>query len=77
MSRTDSEFKTQSVLHTNIPIVLTSFIGRQREIADVIQLLGTSRLVTLTGAGGCGKTRLALRAASELSEPICRWCPLD
>jgi non-specific serine/threonine protein kinase len=53
--------------HTNLPVQLTSFIGRERELAEVERLMSTSRLVTLTGAGGCGKTRLALRVATELS----------
>src|SRR5437867_10271679 len=47
----------------NLPLQLTSFIGREREIAEVERLLGGTRLLTLTGAGGCGKTRLALRVA--------------
>src|SRR5204862_4356580 len=45
---------------------LTSFVGRQDEIAAVQQLLAEYRLVTLTGTGGCGKTRLALEAARGL-----------
>jgi len=44
---------------------LTTFVGRRTELGEIRQLLGTSRLVTLTGAGGVGKTRLALRAADE------------
>jgi predicted ATPase/DNA-binding XRE family transcriptional regulator len=47
----------------NFPVPLTSFVGRTRELAEVARLLGSSRLLTLTGAGGCGKTRLALAAA--------------
>jgi DNA-binding CsgD family transcriptional regulator len=47
----------------NLPLQLTSFVGRKDELAEVKRLLSTSRLVTLTGAGGCGKTRLALEAA--------------
>jgi predicted ATPase/DNA-binding CsgD family transcriptional regulator len=53
---------------TNLPIQLTSFIGRERELGEVEYLVSTSRLVTLIGAGGCGKTRLALRVAAELSD---------
>ncbi len=52
---------------TQLPVQLTSFIGRERELAEVHRLLSTVRLVTVTGAGGCGKTRLALQAASALS----------
>src|SRR5205823_1979980 len=45
---------------------LTSFVGRQREVAQVKRLLSGNRLVTLTGAGGTGKTRVAVRVAGEL-----------
>lgn len=44
---------------------LTSFVGRRRELAEITRLLGESRLVTLTGVGGVGKTRLAVRAAER------------
>ena len=67
MSRIESDIKTPSALRTTIPAVLTSFVGRQHELADIRRLLGSSRLVTLTGAAGCGKTRLALRVAAEVS----------
>jgi predicted ATPase/DNA-binding CsgD family transcriptional regulator len=53
---------------TNFPVQLTSFIGREREIADVKHLLFSSHLVTLTGAGGSGKTRLAIQIANSVSE---------
>jgi predicted ATPase len=49
----------------NLPLELTGFIGRLAELAQVTRLLSASRLVTLTGIGGVGKTRLALRAATE------------
>ncbi len=52
----------------NLPIELSSFVGREKELAEVKRLLENNRLLTLTGAGGCGKTRLALAAASELVE---------
>lgn len=48
-----------------IPAVLTSFVGRKREISEVGRLLASARLVTLTGAAGCGKTRLAVRFALD------------
>src|SRR4051812_17434650 len=50
----------------NLPAELTSFVGRRSELADVRQALGNARLVTLIGAGGVGKTRLALRAAGAI-----------
>jgi predicted ATPase/DNA-binding CsgD family transcriptional regulator len=53
---------------TNVPIQLTSFVGRERELAEVQRSLSTSRLVTLTGAGGCGKTRLAIQIAKTVSD---------
>src|SRR5712692_3985591 len=51
---------------TNLPIQVTSFIGRDREIAEIKQALPHTRLLTLTGSGGCGKTRLALQVAASL-----------
>src|SRR5215510_727296 len=51
----------------NLPAELTSFVGRRGELAEVRRLLAGSRLVTLTGVGGVGKTRLALRAAAGLA----------
>ena len=51
---------------TNLPIPFTSFIGREREIEEVKLLLSSTRLLTLTGVGGIGKTRLAIQAAHEL-----------
>ena len=52
----------------NLPIQLTSFIGRSTEIGEVKQLLSNGRLLTLTGPGGSGKTRLALQVAAEVIE---------
>src|SRR5215210_7387412 len=46
----------------NLPLELSSFVGREKELAEVKRLLADSRLLTLTGSGGCGKTRLALAA---------------
>ncbi|MFF8970847.1 ATP-binding protein [Streptomyces sp. NPDC014995] len=48
----------------NLPAPLTTFVGRGRDLAELCRRLGTTRLVTLTGAGGVGKTRLALEAAA-------------
>jgi len=52
---------------SNLPTDLTSFVGRRPELREVKRLLTTTRLLTLTGSGGAGKTRLALRAAAEMS----------
>ena len=65
----DQEFprlKTLDYLPTNLPQQVTSFIGRELEIGEVKRLLEGSRLVTLTGSGGTGKSRLSLQAGAEL-----------
>ena len=54
----------------NLPAELTSFVGRRGEVAEVRRLLSRSRLVTLTGVGGVGKTRLALRVAAGLRRAL-------
>ena len=51
-----------------LPLELTSFIGREQEVAEVKRLLAGRRLLTLYGPGGCGKTRLALAVAQDLVE---------
>ncbi len=56
-----------SELPNNLPCQLTSFIGRTGDIEQIRQMLGKTRLLTLTGVGGCGKTRLALQSASAQS----------
>src|ERR671932_1261389 len=52
----------------NLPLELSTFVGREKERTEVKRLLEDTRLLTLTGPGGCGKTRLALAVASELVE---------
>jgi predicted ATPase/DNA-binding SARP family transcriptional activator len=52
----------------NIPIPLTSFIGREKELREVAALFSKSRLVTLTGSGGVGKTRLAIQVVAEVMD---------
>jgi hypothetical protein len=51
---------------SNLPHALSSFIGRGHEINEIKQLFSSTRLLTLTGPGGCGKTRLGLWVAAEL-----------
>jgi predicted ATPase/class 3 adenylate cyclase len=53
-------------LPNNLPTLVSAFVGRERDLAEVRDLVTSARLVTLTGAGGSGKTRLALQAAAEL-----------
>jgi non-specific serine/threonine protein kinase len=51
----------------NLPVELSSFVGRSRELSDVKRLLQSAHAITLTGPGGIGKTRLALRAGRKLA----------
>ena len=63
--RTDPSLELPSVTPSNLAAQPTPLVGRQREVAEVRDLLCTKRLLTLTGPGGVGKTRLALEVASE------------
>jgi predicted ATPase len=76
----DADFPPLKSLHqTNLPIPATAFLGREREIAEVVELLEGARLLTLTGPGGTGKTRLALQAAGLAAEAYPEgvwWVPL-
>ncbi|MGH2404584.1 MAG: tetratricopeptide repeat protein [bacterium] len=60
--------RTLDATPNNLPTQLTSFIGREREVAAARQLLGTARLLTLTGPGGTGKTRLSLQLAADVAD---------
>jgi predicted ATPase/class 3 adenylate cyclase len=62
------KLRSLSVLDNNLPQQLTSLIGRQADVAAIKELLNTSSLVTLIGAGGVGKTRSALQVGAELLE---------
>jgi predicted ATPase/class 3 adenylate cyclase len=56
---------TLDLAPNNLPVQLTTFVGREREVAEARGLLGRTRLLTMTGPGGTGKTRLSLQVASE------------
>ena len=58
--------QAQSIPKHNLPIQLTSFIGREQQISEIVHLLSNHRLVTLVGPGGSGKTRLSLEVAKVL-----------
>ena len=63
----DGEFPPLRTLDaTNLPVAASPLLGREREVADLVELLGERRLVTVTGPGGTGKTRLALQVAADL-----------
>src|SRR6266542_3179413 len=62
----DAEANRASTAKQNLPHQLTSFVGREQEMAQLEELVLSNRLVTLTGAGGAGKTRLAIEVASRL-----------
>jgi predicted ATPase/class 3 adenylate cyclase/DNA-binding CsgD family transcriptional regulator len=68
--------RSLAVLPTNLPAQVSSFVGRDNDLAAVRQALSGNRLVTLTGTGGCGKTRLALHAAADEldAHPDGVWC---
>jgi predicted ATPase/class 3 adenylate cyclase len=69
----------KSLYRTNLPIPATPFLGREHELAEVGRLLEDARLLTLTGPGGTGKTRLGLHAAAEAAERYpdgIFWVPL-
>ncbi|HSG44870.1 MAG TPA: adenylate/guanylate cyclase domain-containing protein, partial [Anaerolineales bacterium] len=66
LATTFPPLKTLDSYPTNLPTHLTSFIGRENEIAEVGQDLSEHRLVTLTGSGGTGKTRLSLQVAADM-----------
>jgi predicted ATPase/class 3 adenylate cyclase len=78
----DCEFSPlKSLYRTNLPIPATPFLGRERELLEVMELLSREdvRLLTLTGPGGTGKTRLAAQAAGALAERYPHgvwWVPL-
>ena len=65
---TFATLKTLDVFPNNLPVQLTSFVGRENEIAELKKELEEHRLVTLTGSGGTGKTRLSLQVAADLLE---------
>jgi len=58
--------RSLEIFPNNLPVQLTSFIGREKEMQEVKRLLGTTHLLTLTGTGGTGKTRLSVQVAADL-----------
>ena len=69
----------KSLYRTNLPVPATAFLGREAELAEVVGLLDDARVLTLTGPGGTGKTRLALQAAGAVFEAYpdgIWWVPL-
>jgi NDMA-dependent alcohol dehydrogenase len=67
LQSTFAPLRTVDAIPGNLPILSTSFVGRTSEVKEVVELVRAHRLVTLTGVGGVGKTRLALQVAAELT----------
>jgi len=65
-STAEAQSEELSPRKDNLPRPLTSFIGREQDLSDLAKLLETTRLLTLTGIGGCGKTRLAIKLAEAV-----------
>jgi predicted ATPase len=76
----DAEFPPLRTLrHVSLPVQPTPLIGRQQELAELVELADSHRVITLTGAGGSGKTRLALALAAEMADRYgdgAYWVPL-
>lgn len=68
MRRDFPPLNTLDLVRHNLPVQVTSFVGRAREIAEARRLLAVNRILTLLGPGGTGKTRLALQVAAEVSD---------
>src|SRR5439155_20904105 len=71
--------RTLDLTPNNLPQQITTFIGREKELKDGLRLLDRSRLLTLTGPGGTGKTRLSLQLAAEVGDQLIDgafWVPL-
>lgn len=64
--RVDDTWQPVREIPNNLPQQVTSFIGREREVREVRELIGRARLITLLGMGGLGKTRLSLRVAAQV-----------
>lgn len=81
ISDTSTSVRTLANFPNNLPVQISSFIGRDKELTDCRRLLREGRLVTLTGVGGSGKTRLALQLAAEFLGPdgayLVELAPLD
>ena len=68
LPRTFPALRSLSTRRSNLPLALTSFVGRERELGEIEALVQRHRLVTLIGVGGTGKTRLMLEAAGHIAE---------
>ncbi len=64
------ELRSLDALPNNLPLQLTSFVGRERDVAEIEKLLQANRLVTLVGSGGAGKTRAAIEAGARVVDAI-------
>ena len=70
LAREFPALQSLDALPGNLPVQHSSFVGREREVAELAALVREARMVTLTGVGGVGKTRLACQVAAEVSAGV-------
>jgi len=68
LERSFAPLQSVAAFPGNLPLQVTSFVGRREELAELSEVLDESRMVTITGTGGVGKTRVAVQSAAELLE---------
>ena len=68
VKKSNASGANSNLAKSNLPMPLTSFVGREQELKTLIRIFDTTRLLTLTGVGGCGKTRLSIQLARQIAD---------